>query len=92
MNPIFKHLQKPVAGVIVQQMRPSDEKPEADDQSAAIEACASELIRAVHAKDTKAVANAMADAFQILDSMPHEESNDTPSPHTYDHQNQKAAE
>ncbi len=75
------------------QTRAPDEKPEEDqdDSSAAIHACASALIQAVHAKDVKAAAEAIQDAFEILESMPHEEGEHT-EPHSYDAQNIKAAE
>lgn len=91
--PFLKLKTKPVAGIIMSKRTPDepetkDEAPE--DHSAAIEACASALISAVHAHDVKAVSEALADAFTILDSMPHEEGEHI-SPHSYDAQNQKAA-
>lgn len=55
-------------GVIVEQRKP--DYP--DDPAAPIDSCAQELIRAVHAKDVKAVAAAMQDAFEILGSQPEE--------------------
>jgi hypothetical protein len=89
--PFLKKKQPASAGVIVQTRAP-DEKPEQDqdDSSAAIESCASELIRAVHSRDAKAMAAALKDAFDILESEPHEE-NDV-EPHSYDAQNQKASQ
>jgi len=48
------------------------EKPESDGMDGVKEA-AKELIAAVHAKDESAVAMALKNAFEILDSMPHEE-------------------
>lgn len=59
-----------------------------DTESLAIESCAMELIMAVHLKDIKAVAEALKNAFNILESMPHEEADH--SPHTYEAQNIKA--
>lgn len=75
---------KGVAALIIKNRAP-DEKPEEsqDDNSAAIDSCASALIDAVHAKDVKAVAAALQDAFEILESMPHEESEHV-EPHSYD--------
>lgn len=35
--------------------------------------CADELLRAIEAKDRKGVMMALANAFDLLDSMPHEE-------------------
>lgn len=42
-----------------------------------LESCADELIKAVHSKDIKATAQALKDAFYLLDSEPHDEG-----PHT----------
>lgn len=39
-------------------------------------ACAQDLINAVHAKDTKATAEALQSAFEILESQPHDENTD----------------
>lgn len=66
-----KAKESQTSGLIVQQRTP-DETSEPKDTTG-IEACADELIRAVHSKDSKAVASALKDAFDILDSMPHEE-------------------
>lgn len=60
-----------------------------EDSSAAIESCAMELIIAVHLKDVKAVAEALKNAFDILESIPHVESAHV-EPHSYDAQNIKA--
>jgi len=38
-----------------------------------LEACAEDLIHAVHAKDVHGVVDALRAAFQICDSEPHEE-------------------
>jgi hypothetical protein len=94
--PFLKHKQQGNAGLIVK-MRAPDEKPDSEDsedKDAAIHACAQDLITAIHSKDVKLVAEAIRSAFEILDEMPHEEGEHTnePSPHTYDAQNQKAAE
>lgn len=84
--PFLKNMKEraPQAGVIIKTRTP-DEQPEAsdDDSSAPIEACAEELIRAVHAKDAKAAAMAIKDAFEILDSEPHEEASHI-EPHSYE--------
>lgn len=92
MLPFLKNKQASVAGLIMKTRDP-DEKQDVegpDEASAAIESCAQELIRAVHARDVKAVADALEDAFSILDSMPHVEGEHV-EPHSYDAQNQKAA-
>lgn len=77
-------------GVIVKTRAP-DEKPDTQEGDPAIEACAQELIDAVHAKNAKAAAQAIQDAFEILKSRP-EETDEGPEPHSYDAQNQKAAQ
>lgn len=73
-------------------MREPDEKPDdqPEDPSAAIESCARDLIKAVHAQDIKSVAEAIQSAFTILDSQPHEEY-DHESDNSFKMQNAKAA-
>lgn len=93
MLPFLRKKQEAgISGLTVKHREP-DQKPEQseDDPKAAIKTCARELIRAVHAQDTDAVSEALKDAFDILESMPHEENNEV-SPHSYDAQNIKAAE
>lgn len=93
MLPFLKNKDKYGPGLMVKTRAP-DQKPQdeqEDNHSMAIEACAHELIAAIHAKDVKSVAEALKDAFEILDSMPHEEGEHT-EPHSYDAQNIKAAE
>lgn len=63
--------------------REPDQKPEESDDGAGLEACAQELIRAVHARDVKAVAQALQDAFELADSEPHEEGPHI-EPHSYE--------
>lgn len=72
------------AGLLVKTRTP-DEKPDQDDPSAAIDACSKALIDAVHARDAKGVSAAIKDAFDILESMPHEEES-APEPHSYESQ------
>lgn len=91
MLPFLKNKNAQVAGLIVKTRAP-DEKPQSEDQddsSAAIESCAQALISAIHARDVKAAADAIKDAFDILSSGPEEEST---SKHDYDAQNIKAAQ
>ena len=93
--PIFKNKQKQVAGLIIKQRAPDEktegQEPEENDSAAAIEACARDLIMAVHAHDIQGAAEAMKAAFEILEASPHEEGEHT-EPHSYDAQNKKAAE
>ena len=88
MLPFQKNKTGQVAGIIMKTRSPDEDK-EPNDDSAAIDACAKDLIEAVHSRDTKRVAEAIKSAFEILESMPHEESD--VSPHTYEAQNIKAA-
>lgn len=64
--------QKMSAGVIVKQREP--DYPE-EDKDAPIDACSQALIKAVQAQDVKGVSAALQDAFEILESIPHEEIN-----------------
>lgn len=82
-----------VAGIIVK-TRPPDEKSEQDQDDSkvdSIEYCAQDLLKAIESKDIKAIAEALRDVFDILDSQPHEEGEHIEK-HSYDEQNQKAAE
>lgn len=64
--------------------RAPDEQPEEEnDPNAPIQACAQDLINAIHAKDVAGAAEAIKSAFEILDSMPHEEGPHI-EPHSYD--------
>lgn len=83
MLPFMKKRQ--VSGLIVEQRKP-DESKQNENDSAAIESCAKDLIYAVHNRDVKAVSEALSHAFSILDSMPEQDSNN------YDDLNEKAAE
>lgn len=64
---------------VIQKTRAPDKKPESEqeDSSAGMEAVAHDLIRAIHSRDVKAVADAIKAAFEIADSEPHAEG-----PHT----------
>lgn len=79
-----------VSGLIIKNRAP-DQKPEEnqEDKDAAIHACASDLIEAVHAKDIKRAAEAMRSAFEILEKMPHDEAEHKPEPHSYDAQREE---
>lgn len=94
MLPFLKKRQEAgISGVLIKHREP-DEKPaeeQQDDPAAAIKACSQALIKAVHAQDVEAVSEALKDAFDILDSMPHVEGEHL-EPHSYEAQNQKAAE
>lgn len=83
---MLKKAQSP--GIIVKDRAPDQPEESTDDSNDSIEACAHDLIEAVHAKDTKAAASAMKAAFEIMQSEPSSESDSN----DFDSQNQKAAE
>lgn len=90
MLPFLAKQKHQSAGVIMKTRKP-DETSEKTDESgddAGLEAAAHDLHSAVHSGDIKGIASALRAAFEILDSMPHEEG-----PHTndYDSQNELAA-
>jgi hypothetical protein len=85
---------KSQTGVIIQARKPDADKEPKDSEDQGLKACAEDLISAVESKDSSRVAAALRAAFQICESEPHDEAEDTdkPSPHTYDAQNIKASE
>jgi hypothetical protein len=73
MLPFLKNkIQSP--GIITQQRTPDQPAEDTDDNG--LEACASDLIHAVHAKDTSGVVAALKAIVEILDSQPEEEQKD----------------
>jgi len=52
--------------------RESDDK-EQEDRDAPMHAAAEDMIRAIQSGDSRALARALKDAFDILESAPHEE-------------------
>lgn len=89
MLPFLKPQRSP--GVIVSQRKQDGSKEEQSLDSSSDDGlmlCAHDLISAVHAKDSKAVAAALKAAFQICDAQPHEEGEHL---NTYNEQNAKAA-
>lgn len=79
MLPFLKSKKDVASPGLIVKHRVPDEKPQEDqdDPSAAHEAVGQAIIDAIAAGDAKAVASAIQDAFQLADSMPHEEG-----PHT----------
>lgn len=53
-------------------------------------ACAHDLLKAIESKDTKAIADALCAAIEVMTSEPMAEGGEV-SPHTYEAQNIKAA-
>lgn len=83
--------KKQIAGVIYSHRAPDTAtEGQEDNENAGLEACAQDLIDAIHSQDKRRAAAAMRDAFEILESEPHEEAGEAPSPHTYDAQNERA--
>lgn len=80
---------KQIAGLIISHRKSDAEgqqkQEDSDDSNAALESCAEDLIRAIHAKDAKAVAAAWKAGMDCMES-----SSD--SDESYDSQNEKAAE
>ena len=74
--------------------KPENEQPESNESddmlNEAVEACARDLIRAVHAQDVKGAAQAMRDAFTIMEAAPHTEADHSDS--SFKSQNVKAAQ
>lgn len=70
MLPFLKHSKEgSMQGPVETIQREHDE----DSGFDMVEACAEDLIEAVHKKDVKAVAQALRAAFEICDSEPHQE-------------------
>jgi ribosomal protein S20 len=73
----MKAPRDPIAALIIAHKKPMDE-PESDEgegvsHDEAMKSCAEDFLKAIHDEDPDAVAEAMKDAFSILESMPHEE-------------------
>lgn len=84
--------QKPrrAVGLIINKRKPDgDIQPDGmQDENAGLMACAEDMLRAISAKDSKALADAMHAAFQCMESAPHDEAGEDEG---YDAQNMKAA-
>lgn len=77
---------KSIAGLIISQRKPDGEispSHSEDNPDQGLEACAEDLIRAVHAKDSRGVVAALRAAWEMMDSPQDDES--------YAAQNAKAA-
>jgi hypothetical protein len=78
MLPFLKPRQQ--TGLIVSTRKPdggSEESHTEGQEDEGLHACSEDLIKAIHSKDAHGVTAAIKAAFEILDSMPHEEG-----PHT----------
>ena len=87
MLPFLKPKQG--SGIIIEKQRPSDQPEESPEElNPGLIACAHDMIAAIHAKDSKALALAIQAAFEICDSEPHVEGEHVNS---YDELNARAA-
>lgn len=74
--PLFKSKDRPLGTMIIEDRKPdSPQEDSAGDEG--LQACAQDLMSAIESKNAKGIASALRAAFDILDSMPHEEG-----PHT----------
>lgn len=88
--PFLKNKQQSVAGLIMKHRAPDgikDDMPEEPSDNQGLHSAASDLMNAVHAKDIPAIAAAMKAAFEIMQSEPSQEDDNS-----FDSQNEKAAE
>lgn len=74
--PFMKYKEYGLSGGTPSRVRKPDEKPadEPSDSNPGMEAVASDLLRAFEQKDVKHIALALNSAFQIYESMSHEDS------------------
>jgi hypothetical protein len=79
------------SGVIVKQRQPDEVEDKKDEMSESHMAFAKDLLQAIESKDVKGIAEALNNAFQIMDAEPHVEG-DHIEKHSYDAQNQKAGQ
>jgi hypothetical protein len=54
-------------------LREPDQKEENDSPDAYLDACAKDLIDAVHSRDIKKMAQVLKDTFELMESQPHKE-------------------
>lgn len=76
MLPFLKNKnQAGLASIIIKNRQPDEkvEENQEDSHDSAIEECANRLISAVHSHDAKSVADAMREAFEILEKLSHKE-------------------
>lgn len=89
MLPFLKAKKVGGSGVIVSHRKPDEptNSEQKDSEDEGLIECARDLLRAINEQDHKAMAGAFKAAFQICESMPHDESQEA----TYDSQNELAA-
>ncbi len=74
MLPFLKNRR--VAGTVMEYRKPdgASEKAPEDEQDQSLISCAEAAIRAINAKDAEALAKAFQDAFDVMESQPHDEA------------------
>lgn len=88
--PIFKRKDDGMnSGVMIKERSP-DEQPVDDSEYDGLESAMEELDKHLNRRDYKAAAECFRDAMELCKDSP--ESEESSSPHSYDAQNQKAAE
>ena len=75
MLPFLKKERPNSAGMSMEYRKPDEGKEE--DEGSAIDACSKDILRAISSNDYKQLSAALKAAFDIMDSLPHEEG-----PHT----------
>ena len=73
MLPFLKRNQEASAASPIESQQ---RKPDHEEEYDALESAADELMAAVKANDSKGVASALRAAFDLMESEPHEESNE----------------
>lgn len=76
--PWMKDQKKSVAGLIMAKRKPDGgfedvEQPEESKENYGLTACAEDILKAIEAKDAPALAKAFQDAFDVLETRPHDE-------------------
>ncbi len=77
MLPFLKSKQARSAGIIMAVRKPEGGMEESNEleqhDNYGLRSCAEALIKAIESKDASAVASALQDAFDVMESKPHEE-------------------
>lgn len=56
------------SGISIEVRKPDNDKPQDSEGNQGLEACAKQIISAVHSGDSKALAQSLKDAFEICGS------------------------
>lgn len=93
MLPFLKNIKKSgVAGLIIKNRTP-DEKPEEASEESSVKSHVKGLMSAIKSDDHEHAESCLREIFKALDKEPHEEGeHKEPSPHSYEAQNEEAAD